>query len=407
MTMRDEWAEIYEFVATACPPATLPEGIPYGLTGDDLRGPGPADLLDQLLAEFPLENLVASGVVVAESPGDDADAAPSIALHPGLGPEGGGLLLLRTAKDCQPFGLLVEGKLLSSRGLACVAALDDYRCRAVLNDVRTLFFTDSADDLAAMWSLGLAAAPVAGLHKLGGSQLAEFRQIYTPRTRQRGAGSLVAGGDKIPTVVLVGWSPAGWDCAEPAHMRDAVQHLRALKEHLDINLSAMRYWRPDAAELDKLRFILEYGSSQSEIVAAIVAAGQSAPRMIESGETCSELVTAFGNWRRDIANARHQDEVSRATEEILDTLREQFTDPLVALADSTTDPVTARLLMTLAILSSAIDTEGLRLDRRTRQDATARGAAAERKDQGCIFPLIDRFLAIAKVLTAPKTGATR
>jgi hypothetical protein len=363
--------EIHWRLLMASTPYPLP-GAWAGLAGDSGVRMAPPDLaawLEGLAADFPAVDLVAAGVAQSDA---NHVLTPSAALQAGTP------LVFQCFRDGEvPLAVLTSSGMLSGNDLPIEAAFADAVTCIALRRVEKLFVAFSLEDVAVLRALELPATTAFGLERLTPSTLdalckkcgwtrglKKFPEIaFTPTQSQATSSSPeefetedVPSPSSLP-IVLVGWSPAALQLAEPAGMKPVIDELCRLKEHLDLEDMDIAVWSPTAAFLERLSFRLQFGAVTAEEMLqslyiscfnALFFFGEPLPAPAPPGD----LVTATEEYRKAVRKARgaSTEQVQRAQ----DAFHKRLEDLLEPLQRGSDGPLDRNLKATLVAVSRSL-----------------------------------------------------
>jgi hypothetical protein len=215
-------------------------------------GAGP--LLASLRKEFSDEQLCTAQLAVTTATGS-WELAPALAAPPGI------FAVLRSQPDAPPHDLLLPRGQLLTADPPCFAAPEDYTTRQALKQAGgRLFAAMDLQDLAILQTLGLPATLAVGLDQLDGAQLRRLCPSLEPvEASQREEPTVVATERSLPLwahaqqLVLVGWSVCAFDGTEPSVLKDMIELLASAARAFDLDLEALRVWRPRELDLLQIR----------------------------------------------------------------------------------------------------------------------------------------------------------
>ena len=314
-----------------------------------------------LASQFSRDDLLHAGVVRANDQGQ-------LELEPTLSEQGRMLAALRKTSKGSPFCLLSGRGCLGGHHWPFSAILEDFRTRTLQKQAGDqLLIASSMKDVAIFWSMGLPAAPAIGLDRFSRQQIDVFCKSLGASRYNDSTYSFASGmAKKAPvSLVLVGWSPSQLDVQEPARIKSVQSHLRNLHVNLGIDLHDVLVWKPSEANIERLRFCLDVGSSRDVKRALLESLETASAPLIETPVT-SKLQPAYADLLRDwiaMQQNRHVDRTARqrAWDELQEQLERQIIDPLARQALKFDDPRDRELGLALADISRLRHTQSLRM----------------------------------------------
>jgi hypothetical protein len=225
----------------------------------------PAELLTQLGKKFSPAALAKAGIT-----GRDSDGAMTLS---GFGPTRKYIAALRRGPNQKPFDLMTGERGSVAGHWAWHAAMDDFQVVAQLKEfARQLLIAGSAEDIVVLRSSGLPVAPAYGLASFRGDLLSQFCKVLELRAPEANMPGTAAphGPHKVPfAMILVNWSPARLDLTDVPQILAVRDFLRNVKRHFQLRMDDFTVWKPSAANLERIRFSVEYGT-KSEIWEAML-----------------------------------------------------------------------------------------------------------------------------------------
>jgi len=159
------------------------------------------------------------------------------------------------------FDVLGRQGCLLQRGPAILQTMADHHVVDGLKAGNLLFVTMDVPDMAALWSLGLAATTAHYLDRIGGAALQQFTSHLGDRSDDMRAKSPLKN-PLIDKLVFTAWSPARCDAAEPAGMEAVTAHLQRLHLHLQRRFHRVFVWRPAPSDLESFAFVNRFGGRE-------------------------------------------------------------------------------------------------------------------------------------------------
>lgn len=398
----------------------------------------PADAVNALRAEIPLEDLLDSGLL-AEEEGGSVSLAPPLA-------GGKSFIVLRDADTGQPFELLTRAGCLAADKLPVFEILRDGRTRQLLEQSsEKLFVAFDLEDVLMLRACGLAATLAVGLDDLPPACVEQFNESFglkhlrkelSPSHEQIPAASEAqaeaapeeAGGDPTArstsgsghvqaepvraTLVLLGWAPAELSGEPPAQLPATIEHLQQLERYMDADLINIELWNMDEESVARLRFIAAYGNSTifknalheeaEEIYDGIAGFGEESTSATEPPQ---DYTTALARLHESGLsqsgalgpNPYSSQSVWRDTRRLLD---QQVVTPLRELALTTHNPLRRALLMGCADFSHLFHMQSILIDeqlsRRIADRGLGKGVSLPKDQIRNLTAIADRLIGLAK-----------
>lgn len=295
---------IYSRLLEHCTPASLPRPWPAQTSSDSVMCAPlfPTATLAQLADEFPEARLLDAGVAKRDHDGT---------LLPADGWSRGAeqlLMPLSVSDSAAPYDLLIEGGLISGRGLPLTAVLNDAATKAAIVDNEYICIAADMPDVLALRTLGLAATLSSGLDQLNFELVQELCQAFqwpmpdldrrtlrldapsqlpppveetnddreeedesepepktdsqsaaSPESPQQAAEQPIEAAP-IPILVVVDWHPAPLSLERPSVWAGIRESLAIIERHLELGIN-IQQWRPTAEQLGQFRFLAEFGAA--------------------------------------------------------------------------------------------------------------------------------------------------
>jgi hypothetical protein len=262
------------FLAECKKPAELLLG--FLAADDDVRTgpPDPAAVIGRLAEEFPVEELLASGVAV-RGEGDVLAIAAGLVEGP--------FIVLRHALSREPFDLLTDRGCLTD-ALPALQAVADFRTQklfAAADDI--LYAAFCVADVILLRACGLAATLVHGLDSwpiVRIDRLCQAFDLTIEKTHDQGDSGAgddtwdddTSGDDDEdeddtqrcpenqvrPRLVVVAWTPSALSPAVPVQLEPVMNYFQLLHKHMGLELLDLLLWKADNSVLERLQFFCDH-----------------------------------------------------------------------------------------------------------------------------------------------------
>lgn len=389
---------IYQAVAAAGVPLVLP-GVWRALPSDTsfFRIADAAALWETLRSKFAPPKLIASGV--GQAGGDGA-----LVMNPLLTSPQAILWTLRKKSGAPPFQLIVDLKCVHSKNWAFAAALVDYRTAPMIeaaeDRVAVVF---SMADLAILRSLKVPAVPAGRLHFMPGPSLANFSKLVG-LDRMPSAGPNPLRSVEPPALVLIDWSVANLAPTDSTEADRIWNYWRELHGNLGWEMDEYRRLRPTAAELSKVRFLVQHEGWDRLREALFEGPYENSPSLCDDPSRerrmPGSLSEAIQIWRRTGSDVLAR---KLAWNDVRDFHDRQIVDPLAQEALATADPIQRSMLSALADLNRLLHPQILQLTEQASQAAGAKAGAGNlvpKEDFQQLMAGLDRALALQQGIQA-------
>jgi hypothetical protein len=394
-------------------------GTPYALAlaGGEILDPtggchlGPADptaAAQALAQDFERAELIASRIC------RDAEDGVLV-LRDEFLREAGPLLALRSAPGANPSSLLTQRGATPRSRAALWPALGDYATRELLQrSGGALLIARSMAQVAALRTIGLAAAPATGLHGMPenlwrrlsqglgvvGHELGydvetdepieimpDGRKIRIHKNCYLGqappdpglASAALAGdreeldeiarrtalkGQRVPLelmLVLTAWSPWGWTDADEATLLGVARHIVEIERAVPDIAPPMAVWRPGEEERREIAAAVLHGSAdacRAAILRSLESSAYALRRFVEGSGGVDASPTDFPTSEQELVDAlsegAEEDVVRERQRTYGRMLRRDLIAPQQAQALASDDPVVTTLQMSLADQSEMV-----------------------------------------------------
>jgi hypothetical protein len=378
-------------------------------TGGCHLGPADATAAAQALAQdFERAELIASRIC------RDADDGVLV-LRDEFLREAGPLLALRSAPGANPSSLLTQRGATPRSRAALWPALGDYATRELLQRSGGVqLIAPSMAQVAALRTIGLAAAPATGLHGMPenlwrrlsqglgvvGHELGDDVETDEPieimpdgrkiRIHKHGylgqappdpglAAAALAGdreeldeiarrtaqkGQRVPLelmLVLCGWSPWVWTEADEETLLRVARHIVEIERSLPGVAPAVGVWRPGEEERREIEAAVRYGSAdacRAAILRSLESSAYALRRFVEGSCGADASPTDFPRSQQELVDAlsegAEEDVVRERQQTYGRLLRRDLIAPQQAQALASDDPVVTTLQMSLADQSEMV-----------------------------------------------------
>eukprot|EP00913_Durusdinium_trenchii_P010900 g10229.t1 len=433
------WHEMSEF---DCAPAAAVDPLTFLTFDADVRTcpSEPAAVSAKLCDEFPVEILVASGVVEQAVDG-------SVQLTPALSTPGELLIVLRDAETNAPFDVLSDAGHVSPLEIPAFASLRDARTRRCLeNGDGALFVACRVADAAVLRACGLPVTLAHGLEKLPLDQLARFCESFgltsdhCDRDRrpddpaaQENPTAGHAEEESLPPdpaspephpaarvetpvhLVFVGWTPACVALAVPIPLHKIVVYFELLKKHLGLDMNDLGLWEPSADDMARLQFIAEGRASvmfENELLdsaddvlfsLADFGSGQKQPPGPPT-DYVAALARLYAAGSRDDHSCRMgPDDRKREWKHVQNLLQQQIIQPLRDFAMVAGNPLQQSLLLCFAELTHVFHTQAVsvneKLNRNVAQQGIDNAEALPSAEFKNLLNMADQLIELAKAIS--------
>ena len=137
-----------------------------------------------------------------------------------------------------------------------------------------LLIVPSLVDAAVLQSFGFPAIPVAGFHGLNGQNAEVLAKELRLQRRGRTVDAVPAGPsqlefeeseswDKSIAVVVANWSLARLDRSDVPTILTLWKYFQEIDKYFGIDMQEFSIWKPTDADLERLRFCIERGTSEA------------------------------------------------------------------------------------------------------------------------------------------------
>ena len=388
--MPDESPRIYTTILQAAEPAPLPRWLNgIGSAPNAWRLVVEPDvLLATLQGTYSAEALRLAGVTVTNR------QTQAIGLHSDLSTPPRTLVAL-CRPNGRPYDLVVQRGCLREPGPAVLAAYRDIHFRGALEANASIFITATIDDMIVLRSLSLAAITMSGLDRLAGENVNRFRKLMLNDT----------GAPYLPlwahTVVLVGWSIARLDCAEPAGFDGTIGHLRRLNECLGLSLDYVQIWQPTNDQIEAFSFVLRCGRDNDRVDQLLRHVEKSSRWLIDRPE--ATLSSTFGELRR-AEKYRLDTDLRHAQHQIKMLYQRLVNDPLIDAAAACSDVGARSLNLIAARLAEQVHLD--QLQRLTHPTNKSLGLFHFYRDQKHLSATIQTIKLLLEIRKATKSCST-
>jgi hypothetical protein len=438
--------EIYSRIMGHCPPYSLPppwDMLPNRL---EIRGPvaDPPAALAELAQVFTTDDLHRARAVVLGPEGIPV-------LNPALCCATSAVLPLRYAAGENPFDLLVDQGCLSERWLPVCAGLSDFRIRQAMDrGAEVLCIAPSMADVAVLLTMGLPSTLSAGLRNLGRKELEDVCHVFQLKrayTRQGGLFTHMPGDpafgpsatidpmtrqnlpqtarpaemldvlDASPDLMIVAWSPSQLTLVAAEDLSAVVAHLVAVEQRLEIALDQVSVWRPDARELERVRFCVQYGHRGDVKQALAVSMEASAFALADFHEEHG-VPDGYPAARERFSETLRRSPASpeavvRARVDLERAMDRELVRPLGSMAAAAKEPMQANLLAAAADVAELMHRQAMLLRVRTTTSVHNAGGQhhgdVSREELLQYLATMDRLLAINRELAErrPRPSTSR
>jgi hypothetical protein len=357
-------------------------------------------------------------------------------LHPSLAVPNVGIVLLRDTTTGLNRDLVTEeGCVLTSRAPIFEMLGDVHTCDALQSAQRYLFVTAKLVDTILLRSLGLAAAPIAGVSELdrgdlkllcyyfgvgrepsereleeaaeNGQEYEESESVADPRDPFRpvkavqqapdppkapwcppsDAFYLVPGSgyvgneddDHIP-LTLVPWSPHSLCLAQPSSIKHAVEYLKQLANYRGLQMTEVMEWLPQDRDVGAVRFALgrhESGWAKDAILDSLYLGVRPLKGCVSEPNVSTpfDLAAAFEKLHSMLfadGDDRLPERRRQALREYLRIAGQVISGPMLREVQTTDDPLQQALWLQVAELQSAFLSQAAIVRARLLQEATHR-----------------------------------
>ncbi len=399
--------QVWEQFLEHCPPYAL-EGLWSRLPASSRARLPPmnaAVALQSLLRQLSDEELRQSGVAVV---GQDN----TLVLDPRLTDPDGAIVPLRHEANEPPFELVTGGGCVLGRRLPACAVLHDAEYqRAIEACSNTLCVAFSMADVAVMLSLNIPAVPATGLDLVGGPELDDLcvcfglqrshsaqRPASSRSTRGPDDGPVDAkatmkqklaelnakhevdgGTTTAPELMYLGWSPSQLSLSPPERLEQVIAHFQGLHKHLEIAMDDVHLWEPTKAEVDRVRFCVQYGSPDELRQALLASMEHSAGTMVyyrqnaeEKRQAPTDYLSALAQLQHALRDSKDKEDQQEAWKAFERLLEQDLVAPLVRQAMAA-EPLPRNLMVQAANLSRLLQTQGIALAEKLLQAARQSG----------------------------------
>ena len=240
-------------------------------------------LLASVQSEFSMGDLVGSDVI-------ELNSAGAVSLVPMLLNTADVLYAPRQGKYYQPAQLLSSTGALPRGNWNFDALLKDYHLRRLLENSGNLVVADSLVDVMVLWASGIPALPAAGLILLAEPRLSVLRKFLgvpsiSSSKRILTAESISWGEDGVPKpftkLVFANWSVGQLALDRPDNIESLCANFHGLQTYL-LPAGVCRKWTPQAADLERLQFSLQFGNKRAVQLALVESMATSSQPLVEN-----------------------------------------------------------------------------------------------------------------------------
>jgi hypothetical protein len=309
----------------------------------------PAGVLQLLRKNFQDDELRRAGVLVRPE-----QAGGENRLNPDLSDPQRQWIAL-SIKNYGLWDIIGAGGSLRADGASLLQAAHDQEFRRAARETRTVFVTETVEDMAVFRSLGLAACAATGLDQVRREHLDRFEKLVGKRDYNAEA-HLGGVAPLLERLVLVNWSVAKMRL-EPAPLLDKVAaEFRDLYEKMHIDGANAFRWQITADELETIRFIVSRAVDPDEMAdnlvgmadrSALPLIGPPPPVIVPLAQLYQKLVRTAFQPGNEIIKRQQQ-------EKIQEEIKERIVNPLIAAAQECQDPAEATQLYVAAHLSGEL-----------------------------------------------------
>lgn len=273
-----KYAPIYaEFLAHCVPVRPPGPWSRFGQGNEFRRVPSKDDvLLKALREEYPLRDLVRSGVIVRDQ--------TSVGINPMFMGMPNAVVPVRSDPGAAPFDLITDSGTASGR-LPLSVAVQDYQVQVGISHSGYLFATFTVQDFVCLRALGMPVVPACGLDRFTPTSLAAFRGVFDVTGKEASA---------IPHhLVLPAWSPCRLTGQHGPVVDRTVRALQRTRSCLGLPQQNILVWRPTTLEIQDITNCLRLGDASDviDVICSSLTHSSSplAPEPAESNPTATLL----------------------------------------------------------------------------------------------------------------------
>jgi hypothetical protein len=353
---------------------------------------GPADpaaALGALRRDHSDEQLIDAGLAIREATG-------SVAIHPFLSTSDMPLVALRARRKSQVINLMTSDGCIVPPHIPLFATLRDFATfKGLARHNRIMYATGDFVDAVLLRSLGLAAAPIAGLDTLDGHGIALLDQLYDldawdrsvplPKQVLEARASHRLPGDRRNTGVytqleltVVAPSIHAPRLSEPPSVARALQHLEEGAAVLGGGPIAYDAWCPSQDTLDGMVHALDWHiptravsllleSLENECRSSLLGPARPNEPPPDLASTAAQLQACMADWGTD---AQAQIRLKTAIAAYAAQVEREILAPLMQHLSTISDPVLRLRQFSLVQMTSLLMAEAQRFQYRSHSSRT-------------------------------------